>query len=401
MTEHAEHGLDRGLRSPVHASIKTGYEALVTAGDDRVHSMAFRGLVALYLGERKAVPPVVRARLVQHSAPWVRHAIAVHPETGAEDLQTLASDRDAFVRAAVARRTETPAVALLTLAHDPSTQVRAAIAANARAPLGALVELFGDPDTEVCNALCARSEHPPEIRRRLALHPRYVAPRERLNGEPEVPPDAPAFILVGREGTAHPSYPVPWLPERVHDRDDFVSHLVAGHPFLDRACYEALVRATYGGTRTKVARDPKIPGDLLLLLTMDPVSGVRGAAAANPCVAAEALERVLAEQPEDDDDDPRIEAASNPAASQSTLRRLARVPTDYVRRAVAKNPSTPADLIEALARDPSGQARWGVTWNPKTPRMLLELLSKDPDEKTRNTATWRLAAAALAAAHRS
>jgi len=111
----------------------------------------------------------------------------------------------------------------------------------------------------------------------------------------------------------------------------------------------------HDGDAVTAARQPNLPPEVAAYLAVHPSEGVRGALAANPGVPAAELDALMRDVPR-------------------------------VRQCAVCNPSLPLATIQQLASDEDSEARCDVTANPGTPTSILRKLAKDPDYFVRRAA---------------
>ncbi len=126
----------------------------------------------------------------------------------------------------------------------------------------------------------------------------------------------------------------------------------------------------------RIARNSKIPVEVLLKLAKDKDSTVRCSAAENPFAPLAVLEALA----KDKVSDVRCGVAKNPSTPLAVLEELARDKDSDVRCSVVKNPTTPLIVLEALANDSNIDVRRSVAKNPTTPCAILETLAIDKDK---------------------
>ena len=140
---------------------------------------------------------------------------------------------------------------------------------------------------------------------------------------------------------------------------------------------------------TRIAQDRHAPDSELVRVAEQTASPVtRGWVADNEAAPAEALSRVVADSPGDDETsvDIRAAVAAHRNASPATLAQLAGDTSLKVRLRVAAHRSTPPDALSRLAADPTAAIPVTIAKRLDCPPVILTVLASDPRDGVRKAA---------------
>ncbi|QIP32583.1 hypothetical protein [Deinococcus radiodurans] len=292
----------------------------------------------------------------------------------------------------IAQAQENPGLCeyLKTNASVPMRIRKAAAKLSPSAPAAPLAEPPAVPEAAAPQDTATVSQCAAQVLRPL---------RERLldrRTDPEITADETAEIQATRRlwslAARHPLLPLDlllWLDEQRpygEARETLLRRLEEG-PLEE----SLLLNFAWKGTweeRAAVARNPALPREARLGLTVDPDWWVRSAAAENPNAEPEEL-AALAQDP--DHVTIREHVASHPHASGPTLLALAGDGDHAVRLQVARNPSSPPEALSLLAGDARYAIREAVAAHPYTPSEVLDALAQDANERVQFVANLRRA----------
>lgn len=140
---------------------------------------------------------------------------------------------------------------------------------------------------------------------------------------------------------------------------------------------------------TRIAQDRHAPDSELIRVAEQTASpATRSWVADNEAAPAEALARIVADSPGDDDTsvDIRAGVAAHRNASPATLDTLAGDPSLKVRLRVASHRSTPPGALSRLAADPVAAIPVTIAKRLDCPPEILTVLASDPREGVRKAA---------------
>ncbi len=367
-----------------------------------------------------------------------RRKVASHPQLPTETSQKLAADPDEEVRMCVAANPATAAPVLTRLAADFNAEVRRLAISSPTLPreVVALVDRLcldcvGEPRESIASA----GEVSEEDLRRLSDEAMGPLARTLAAQHPDVAPEALASMAedphwrVRAQVARHEATPPEALKVLSQDSNEDVLAAVAAHPGLNTERLEELYQSATTKIKIGVAANPNIaPKRLADILNGRDGAEVTAAAAGNPSISAEALERctqnletikvgcvdnphlcdsiraelakkshpvrwkiaasektspqLLLELKNDIDIHTRVALAGNPGAPPEVLAHLAREDVKMHHRtrvinAVAANPTLPDVAVEELANEGSMTARRILASRPSLPEPLMRRLARD------------------------
>lgn len=368
----------------------------VSDNDDRGTHLRWEGITAslddrtgaVVVNDDEGVPMVVYLPLDGDSAAIDDPQIALR----------VLNDRE------TAKSTDRPAV-LDELAGSEILGIRRAVAANPHTSAATLVYLAEHANDERTQELIVRHPHVdrPALDHLSASEHKSVRYRVASHAHADAHVLAPLALdqeSSVRSAVARNTNSTPAMLERLSgDRDPDVRSSVAGNVKTRPELLDTLSRG-HGMVMAQVAKNPAAPAETLHRLFQDTTTGnqMRALVAGNASTPADIRSAAV----NDADDWVREHAAGNAALTETELPRLARDPSQRVRRALArnraagpvlpelgrdsddfvrstaaKNPAASPELLRSLAADEFHAVRAGVASNPNTPRDVLERLVDD------------------------
>ncbi|MET8573539.1 hypothetical protein [Streptomyces sp. NPDC005012] len=268
------------------------------------------------------VPGEVVVRFAADPVFWIRELVAAHPRLPADAGTPLAADPSPAVRGALARNPVIGTDLMRTLSADADPAVRRELAHNPRLPLDLLAELTGRFRSGIGPLPRVASASPAEVARLAA------SPHAGLRALVAARDDLPAAT---RDALAA-------------DPDAQVAKNVAPHPGLDEALLRRMLERHGERVAARVAANPGATPLLLAELTRL-LPGARKAlrvVARHPAAPAGALEACL------DDRQARPLAAGHPRLPVPRILALLDDGDERVVEAAAANPSLPVQEMERL-----------------------------------------------------
>lgn len=275
--------------------------------------------------------------------PWseVQRLVAEHPAVAPATLGELAGHPHREVRLAVVEHPSVPGDALASLAHDP--EVRSRVAAHPRTPARVLHEMgtgrHANHRDSVDAVLAANPRTPPDTLRRLLARSGETpdgAVRRLICLHPATPPDMLQMLARSstlehpREILDHPSTPVA----------------------IRQEILERLARSSLVEQRMFAALGPQAGPALHWKLARDPERAVRAAALANPLCPPELLEEVARVEGGTRDAGALVEACRRGGAMTSPYWQARDLPflssAEPTLAAVAGNPRCPVAALEHM-----------------------------------------------------
>ncbi len=278
-------------------------------------------------------PASVLDALERYDDPHLHKRIAGHPAAQADTLTRLADRHSpAKVYPALAKHPNSPAVLLATLPWSTRPDIKQAICANPNTGADMLGKLLGGTTLEE--------------KKNIARNPA-----------------ATADLLLSL-----------WQ----ENEDPYLRGEIAAHPHLPPQLQRSAAQSTETLLRRKLAKNPRIPDDILLHLLTDEDPGVRAAAAQNTATLGHRPGANLSTLGNDPSHRVRRTAAKNRHLDEAVLEQLAHDDDVWVRRWIARNPATADKILKQLANDAETEVRRGVARNPGCPAECLDQLARDP-----------------------
>ncbi|MEU5658423.1 hypothetical protein ABZ802_22790 [Streptomyces sp. NPDC047737] len=253
--------------------------------------------IRAHVAERPGLPPEVCRLLAEDPAPGVRSALAGNPSIDEEVMRTLAADTDPSVRRELAHHPHLPTALLGALAGRIKAGT-ALLPCIARASVQDVARLAASPDPAIRMLVAARRDLPAGVRDMLAGDPdakvlKNIAPHPGLTG-------TQLRTLVEQHGervtaqvAANPGAPPGLLADLATrlPRGRKALRVIAQHPAAPAGALEACL----GDRRARVvaARHPRLPVRSIVGLLADDDQEVVEAAAANPSLPVEEMEKRL------------------------------------------------------------------------------------------------------------
>lgn len=328
-----------------------------------------------------AATDAMLARLATDPDPTVRRAVAAHRYLESKALTVLAGDADAAIRESVARHRLTAPDVLEKLSADADAKVRRAAARNPMTPPDVFTRLATDPDLEVRETVARRCDLPDDLLCVLACdandHVRFMArynrsnPHDLINELVHVPNDLEAVRRVVARGKRRKLKRS--VPKPVERRYRF--------SFPTRRWKEA--RNPHRSELHTAAYNPATPAEELARLVEEGDSWVLEAVAANPSTPVTVLRQLMHH--------PRRtwrlywSLARNPKLPSDLLLWMATQPDASLRCTVCWNAASPVEILVTLAGDADVSVRQTVAGSARTPLETLLALCEDPDESVQQT----------------
>ncbi|MFJ1754537.1 hypothetical protein [Kitasatospora sp. NPDC088134] len=301
---------------------------------------------------RAGLAPVEWARALVE-LPELRVELAQCPGLPGGVARRLAADPDPAVAVELAESTDDPQIAALLAAH-PSEHVRQGLGVNPATPPHVLADLINDlpalESCEVCRKHPVPWTHPPDCPDPDCDLPGGAA----CDGSHQY---ARHSILQAALG--HPAAPAADAARYLDHPSPFLRAALAGRTDLDPAAYRALAADEQLWVLSALAENPAAGEELIRRLADHPHDFVYRAAAHNPRVPLDVLDRLAATGRLGDVLLPRI-AAADPAE----LDHLAGRPDARTRRLVALHRDLPAPVRDRLAADPDAKVAAAVAPHP-------------------------------------
>ncbi|MGA4956441.1 hypothetical protein [Streptomyces lavendulocolor] len=309
---------------------------------------------ALALLDRGAGAPWWARLLVAGPVVARRERLAACPDLPSDVVDALATDPELGVVAELALWTTSRWTA--GLAAHPHAEVRRAVAANEAAPaavLAALVTGDGLPPLRRCPA-CDRGEGPPVHDPRGPLPHGDLLPGASCDGSHES-----AVHDIRLAALQNPATPVHAVATLADHPSRLLRQALAARPDLPADVCRRLVADPVAGVRAELAANAVLDDTLVGVPAADRDPAVRRAAAQNPRVPLDVLDRLA--------DTVRLPAEPLPriaAASPAEVGELARSGNPAVRMLVAQRRDLPADVRDMLAADPDAKVVASVAGHP-------------------------------------
>ena len=275
--------------------------------------------------------------LASDQSPEIRLEITKYPEIPEKILVLLAKDSDSSVKASIAGNSKTPINILDDLAKDKAITIRRNVASNPNASLEALQSLSKDKDKQIKIGILENPSVPESLKNEI-------------------------FSAFSKE----------------LKRDDIYDLSRSSHLSLE--IVRNLVENTDEAIRENIANYQDTV-DVLIQLSKDKSSDVRGAIASNEHSTLEILQ-VLSK---DKNEDVRASVASNPNCSVDILEKLSNDKSTTVLWEVIGNSNAPIELIKKFVSHKDKSVRHSVAQNSRGDIEILKILVKDSDSYVRNT----------------
>ena len=135
----------------------------------RIHILTFDSYVPAELNLGSNIELEMKETHNDPESLQVRRIVASNPNTPAEVLSRLATDKSPAIRRCVAENPRTPHNTLSSLAKDVDPDVRLAISDNCRITSNTLSTLVKDPDVDIRYAIAENHQMPDEVLLALVL----------------------------------------------------------------------------------------------------------------------------------------------------------------------------------------------------------------------------------------
>ncbi|MEU0661924.1 hypothetical protein [Streptomyces lavendulocolor] len=309
---------------------------------------------ALALLDRGAGAPWWARLLVTGPVVARRERLAACPGLPSDVVEALATDPELGVVAELALWTTSRWTA--GLAAHPHADVRRAVAANEAAPaavLTALVTGDGLPPLQRC-PVCDREDGPSVHDPRGPLPHGDLLPGASCDGSHES-----AVHDIRLAALQNPATPVHAVTALADHPSRLLRQALAARPDLPAEVCRRLVADPVAGVRAELAANAVLDDTLVRVPAADRDPAVRRAAAHNPRVPLDVLDRLA--------DTVRLPAEPLPriaAASPAEVGELARSGNPAVRMLVAQRRDLPADVRDMLAADPDAKVVASVAAHP-------------------------------------
>jgi len=297
--------------------------------------------------------PAVLDELAGSEILGIQRAVAANPHTSAATLVYLAEKaNDERTQELIVRHPHVDRPALDHLSASEHKTVRYHVASHSHADAHVLAPLALDAESSVRSAAARNANSTPAILERLSGD-RDPDVRSSVAGNVKTRPELLDTLsrghgMVMAQVAKNPAAPAETLRRLFQDSStgNQMRALVAGNASAPADIRSAAATDADDWVREHAAVNAALTGTELPRLARDPSQRVRRALARNRAAGP-----VLPELGRDSDDFVRSTAAKNPAASPELLRSLAADEFHAVRAGVASNPNTPRDVLERLVGD--------------------------------------------------
>jgi hypothetical protein len=306
----------------------------------------------------------------------LRLNVASNPNSPAETLTQLATDKHVYVMSVAAKNPNCPVEVLTQLATDKIASVRLNVASNPNCPVELLTQLATDKNWNVRHDVAKNSHCPVDVLTQLATD---------------------ESLSVRRNVAGNPNCPVEVLSQLAVDKDRDVRRNVASNPNcpveLRLEILTQLAADESLSVRRNVAGNPNCPVEVLIQLAVDKDRDVRRGVASNLNCPVEVLTQLAL----DNNLNVRRGVASSlncPPADlivDSFLEQFTKssIPT-YARLIAFRSPHCPTGALAKNYRSRDWLERCAIAEHPKTPDATLQKLLLDGNRLVRQKAQTNL-----------
>ncbi len=267
---------------------------------------------------------------IERASVEVRQAIVGHPQLTPQQWEQLAIDRDVRVREVVAMSATLPAI-IDILQQDESATVRRNLVFNGHLLEPLLEQLAQDVDSNVRQAVL----------------------QQVLNSD---------------------NPPVSVLAKLADASETEIRQAIANHPNANRSILESLTHDDRTSVRQAVLSNSNLSVSLLEQLAQDVDSSVRQAVLQQVLNSDNPPVSVLAKLADAPETEIRQAIANHPNVNSAILTKLADAPETEIRREIANHPNVNDAILEKLANDEKISVRQTVLDNSKTPISLQKTI---------------------------
>ncbi len=349
-----------------------------------VRDSSYQNFLSRELAYSPATFPNVLKHLANHTDGSIWYGIAQNPNTPAETLRKLATEKQAPTF--LARNLNTPSDVLESLSTNQVQTVRLSIAQNPNTPLTLLQKLANDTDREVAQTAA-----------RVIAEQQGEYTAEAVRKNPKTPPDVLEKLAQKDPRTVckHPNTPPELLLEFSKSVDERLRESVAENPNAPVSILKELAQDDWSAVRRQVSRNLNTPISLLFKqlardvwvshsiayqMSSEKYGKYPEGESILDILAEEStssLETILQRLAQEGGEAARLFLALRFDLPANFLTQFAESTEVNVCEAVAQNLNTPVSCLEKLAKSPATKVRQAVAQNPNTPISALEQLSKD------------------------
>jgi hypothetical protein len=330
-------------------------------------------------------------QLANDASSGVRRWLVENASCPVELLEDLSRDEDDFVRMQVAQNPKCPVDVLKLLSSDPCREVRSAVACHVSTPIDVRKELASDSEPAV--RLGAATD--PVFQLQIARDKDWST-RSLLAGSENLSDGAVQILASDKRlevlsslisnGSVKPEIKARLCPIAVKSKNNFARWEVLTCEYCPPEILVEYGTSKNAHDRQFVARNLRLPLELVKLLAVDKAVEVREKIAENPSVQKDVLELLSSDKRKE----VRSAVAINRSTPPATLDKLSKDKDEDVRHSIALNPCCDNGILTALAMDPCPNVRWGIIHRIERDmgdRTTLDIglgLMNDPDESIRD-----------------